>query len=90
MRETEQRRIIVEYIKRNLKKGYTLEALKWALINQEYSKVLVDKALEQATKEMSEEAPILRERPKINYQIVDENNNPVEVKKPFWKRIFGL
>ena len=28
---------LAEYFKRNLKKGYTADSLKWALINQGYS-----------------------------------------------------
>jgi len=38
---------LVDYIKKNLKKGYTKEALKWALINQGYSKLEVERALKK-------------------------------------------
>ena len=36
---------MAEYIKRNLKKGYTKESLKWALVTQGHSKLEVEKAL---------------------------------------------
>ena len=38
---------LIEYIKNNLKKGYTKDSLKWALINQGHSKLEVEKALKQ-------------------------------------------
>ncbi|HKL24252.1 MAG TPA: hypothetical protein VJ912_02880 [Candidatus Nanoarchaeia archaeon] len=74
-------KMLKQYFKKNLKKGYTSESLKWALINQGYSKILVEKALEAANKEMSEKAPIIKEKPRIKYQLYDQNNNPIEVRK---------
>ena len=83
------RKKLVEYIKKNLGKGYTSESLKWALIKQGYSRILVEDALETAHKELAEKAPILKEKPKISYEIIDEYDQPVVIKKPWWKRIFG-
>ena len=37
---------IVDYIRKNLKKGYKKESLKWALIQQGYSKMEVEKAFD--------------------------------------------
>jgi len=90
MTGTDYRKNIVDYFKKNLTKGYTPKTLKWALINQGYSRHVVEAALEKAQKEMAQKAPILKEKPKIKYEILDENNNPITIKKPFWKRIFGL
>jgi len=90
MRESEQRKKLMDYIQRNLKKSYTLEALKWALIKQGYSRVLVEKAIEDTHQEMAKKAPILRDKPQINYSIVDENDKPVNFKKSWWKKLFGL
>ena len=90
MRSEDYRNKFTEYFKKNLKKGYTEESLKWALVNQGYSRTLIDSALERTHKELAEEAPILKEKPVINYELLDENNKPVEVKRPWWKRIFGL
>lgn len=80
---------LIEYFKRNLKKGYTTDSLKWALIGQGYSRVIVEEALVEAQKEMAKEAPIFKEKPKINYQVLDKEGKLVEIKKPWWKRVFG-
>ncbi len=90
MRTEEYKTKLTEYFKRNFKKGYTEESLKWALVNQGYSRTLIDAALERAHKELAEEAPILKEKPVISYEVLDENDKPVEVKKPWWKRVFGF
>jgi len=90
MTEIDYRKNVVEYFKKNLLKGYTSKTLKWALINQGYSSYVVKAALEKAQKEMAQKAPILKEKPKIKYEILDENNNPITIRKSWWKRIFGL
>lgn len=89
MRRLDYKRKIVDYFKKNLSKGYTEDSLRWALINQGYSRTLVEMALEQANKELAEKAPVLKEKPVIKYEIIDEFDNPIIIKKPWWKRIFG-
>ncbi len=81
---------LIEYFKRNLKKGYTADSLKWALISQGYSRVIVEEAIVEAQKEMAKEAPIFKEKPRINYQVLDKEGKQVEVKKPWWKKLFGF
>lgn len=78
---------IVDYIKKNLKKGYTKESLKWALVNQGYSKIEVEKALRAVDLELAKNAPILKTEPVITYEAT-----PAEApeEKPFWKRMLGL
>lgn len=78
---------ISDYIKKNLKKGYTKESLKWALVGQGYPKMEVEKALQKVDKELALEAPVLDTKPKITYEIIEPK--PVEEKKSFWKKIFG-
>ena len=90
METTNYRKNLVEYFKRNLKKGYTLDSLKWALLSQGYSKTAVERAIEQTNKELAEKAPVLKEKPIIKYEIIDENDKPIEIKKSLWKKIFGL
>lgn len=85
MRSEEYKARLAEYFKKNLKKGYTEESLRWALVNQGYSRTLIDSAFERAHKELAAEAPILKEKPIISYEVLDEDNNPVELKKPWWK-----
>ncbi len=89
METSDSRRRIADYIKKNLTKGYTLESLKWALINQGYPRMTVEVAIQQANKELAEEAPILKEKPVIKYEVFDEGDRPVKIKLAWWKRIFG-
>jgi hypothetical protein len=84
MRESERLQKITDYFKKNLKKGYTEDSLKWALIDQGYSRTIIEKATEQMHKELAEKAPVLKEKPKINYQIIDEYDQPVSIKKSWW------
>ncbi len=81
---------LANYFKKNLSKGYSSDSLKFALINQGYSRIAVEKAIEQAHKELAEEAPKFKEKPKIKYEIFDEHDNLITIKKPWWKKIFGL
>jgi hypothetical protein len=79
---------LVEYIKKNLKKGYTIESLKWALVKQGYAKVIVENAIVDANKELAKSVPVFKEKPQIKYEILDAENKPVAIKKSFLKRIF--
>jgi actin-like ATPase involved in cell morphogenesis len=90
MEDYNYRKKIVDYLKKNLKKGYTIESLKWALIGQGYSRTSVERAVEELNKELARKAPILKEEPVIKYEILDEKDRPIKIKKSFWKRIFGL
>jgi hypothetical protein len=87
--ESTPRDKIAEYFRKNLKKGYTEDALKWALIRQGYSRTAVELAIRRLNKKLAKDAPVLKEKPRIKYQIIDEHNRPIEIKKPWWKRIFG-
>ena len=80
---------LVDYFKKNLKKGYTSDSLKLALIRQGYSKIIIERAIEQAHKELAEKAPKLKEKPIIKYEIIDENDQPITIKKSLWKKWFG-
>ena len=78
---------LVEYIKKNLRKGYPTDTLKVALINQGYSRPTVEEATQQAMKEMAREVPAIKEKPEIEHEIIVEE--PIIEKKSFWKRLFG-
>ena len=86
MEHSHSTRKLIEYIKRKLKKGYTIESLRLALLDQGYSRIAVEEAIEETNKLLAKEAPILRDKPVIKYEIIDEDNQPVEIKKPWWKR----
>ena len=74
---------LVKYIKKNLSKGYTVESLKWALINQGHSRSEVTKAIELANKELAAEAPLLKEKPVIRVEVEPK----LESKPSLWKKI---
>ncbi|MBU1252226.1 MAG: hypothetical protein KJ905_01860 [Nanoarchaeota archaeon] len=88
MREEEYMRKLVDYVGRNVKKGYTIESLRWALVGQGYSRTSVEKAIEEFNKELARQAPVLKEKPVIKYEILDENNNPIEIAMSWWKKFF--
>ena len=75
---------LADYIKRNVAKGYTTEALRWALVNQGHMRTQVDKALLLATEQMAAAAPKM-EKPVLQEAL------PVELpkKKGFLEWLFG-
>ncbi|HTZ41917.1 MAG TPA: hypothetical protein VMC07_01775 [Candidatus Omnitrophota bacterium] len=86
------RRDFVDHLKRTLSKGYKEDILRIALINQGYADVIIDRAMEQAKKELADEesARDVKEKPEIKVEIFDEKNRLVNpLKKSFWKRLFG-
>lgn len=79
---------LANHIKMNLKKGYTLEALKFSLINQGYSRISVETAINRANQELAASVPEMKEKPQIYYKIEPE----IPVKNGFWdwlRNIFG-
>ncbi len=84
---------LVEHIKKNLTKGYNQDTLRFSLISQGYSKITVENALEKANKELANTIPEVKEKPKIIYKIIGEDNKPIETinvstqKKGFLKKI---
>jgi hypothetical protein len=91
IRDTDYIGQIVNYLKSNLKKGYTKESLRWALVNQNHSRIEIERAFKEAEKQLASEAPILKTKPVIKYEIVENTTNvdQDEPKKPFWKRFFS-
>ena len=81
----------VNYIKRNLQKGYNKDSLKWALVSQGNSKQEVEKAFQQAEKEIANESAIETNRLRsIQPTLRIEPIMPqVEKKKGFFSRLFG-
>ena len=84
-RDTDYIQQLANYLKRNLSKGYTLEALKWALVDQGYSRTEVDRAIALANEQMASQAPKMIEKPVIRI----ETEPPTEEKKGFWQRVKG-
>jgi hypothetical protein len=78
---------IADYIKKNLKKGYTLDSLRFSLISQGYSKISVENAIDLANKQMAKEIPQIKERPEIIYKVVTEAEIIKTEPKSFWKKL---
>lgn len=89
MKNTDYLSTVVRYIKHNLKKGYTEDALRVALHNQNHSKLEIERAFVLARDEMAREAPVLKTKPVITYETVESPQKPSEEKKSFWKKFFG-
>ncbi len=83
------RRKVIEYLHKKLKKGYTLESLRWALIGQGYSRTAVEDAIEKLNKELARKAPVLKEEPIIKHEVIGENNKAIMIKKTWWRRLLG-
>lgn len=86
---------IINYLKRNLKKGYTKESLRHALLSQGHSRREIDNAIQRAEEELANSAPILKTRPEIKREIIHDahdSENQIIHKKPekksLWKRLF--
>jgi len=82
---------IVDYIKKNLKKGYTKDSLKWALVKQGYPRLEVERAFKKTEEELSREAPILKPKEEImnDVQEIQQGNHQMPEKKSLWKKLFG-
>lgn len=83
------KRKIIDYLKKNIKKGYPVVTLRFALINQGYLRTMIDESIEQAVKEMAKEVPVLKDKPQIEREVIIEEQPPVK-KKSWWRRLFGL
>ena len=89
MREAEYKKKIIEYLRRNMEKGYDPDSLKWALVKQGYSRTLIDASIKEVKREPIRDPLAVREKPVITHEIIGENDQPVMENKPWWKRIFG-
>jgi len=76
---------LVEYLKKNLRKKYPIETLRIALVNQGYMRSVVDEAIKVAVNELAREAPVIKEKPEIEHEIISEE--PLVEKNSFWKKI---
>ena len=79
---------LTEYFRKNLKKGYPVDTLRIALVNQGYSRATIDESAKEAIRKMAEEAPIIKEKPQIEHEVITEE--PIVEKKSWWRRLFGL
>lgn len=80
---------IANYIITNLKKGYSMDSLRFSLMDQGYSRISVEKAIEQANKIMALSAPAMKEKPRIIYKTEPDVSNFSYKKQGFWSKIKG-
>jgi len=83
----ESTKIIVDYLDKNLKKGYKLEDLKWALVNQKHSRIEIDKAIrivEARTPSVKKDEQKVEEIKEATHEFIMP-----EKKKGFFSRLFG-
>lgn len=81
----------VNYIKRNLRKGYNKDSLKWMLTKQGISRQEVEKAFVTAEKEIINEQ--MAESRRVQAMIPPPKIEPIIEEKPkkgFLARLFGL
>lgn len=77
---------LADYAKRNIKKGYKKDAVRFALISQGNSRIEVDKAIVMAEKDLFQEE--MKSMPK-NSESQPQIMPTVEPEKSLWKRLFG-
>jgi predicted Zn-dependent protease len=70
---------IVEYILKNLKKGYTLDSLKYSLITQGYSRISVEDAIKIANQKLAQTIPPIKEKPQIIYKHITHDNKEIHL-----------
>jgi hypothetical protein len=97
--EKGQNQQLADYVKKNLLKGYTADALKYSLLKQGYSRTSVEKSIELANKQLAESAPKMEEKPVVKWEVVDDDDMKQRVANQdgagqgffskLWHNIFG-
>lgn len=75
---------LTNYVLKNLEKGYTIDALRVSLINQGYSRITIESAIEKANKKLAGRISPIKEKPQINYRIIPEPE-----RRGFWETVKG-
>lgn len=79
---------LVSYIEKNMQKGYKLEDLRWALVNQKHSRIEIEKAI----KIVEARTPSVKKEEERKEEIkvaTQEQLIEPEQKRGFWSRLFG-
>ena len=90
LRKVDQISPLVDYMKKNLAKGYKIADLRWTLVSQGYSKIEIDKALhlinEDQAADDKRKADIEEATKKM---VVPQTEVVQEEKKGFFRSLFG-
>lgn len=89
LRQTDYMQQLADYIKKNLSKGYTLDSLKFALQDQGYSRVSIDRAVQLANEQLAKLAPKMIEKPVIKVERIPISEQEEKLKISWWRRLFG-
>lgn len=84
IRDIDTVKSLIEYIQRNLKKGYKIDQLKWALINQGHSRTEIERAVKYVTD--FQEAQKSKKPEDEKPEVLPVTEVKVEEKKGAWKR----
>lgn len=79
---------LVTYLERNLKKGYKMDDLRWALVSQKHSRIEIEKAI----KIIEARTPSVKKDEERKEEIkvaTQEQLIEPEQKRGFWSRLFG-
>ena len=79
---------LTEYAIKNLEKGYDKDTVKYSLMSQGYSRISVEKALENAVKKIAEKIPPIKEKPQISRRVILDKGVPMEISSSYKKSIF--
>ena len=89
LRSVDQTKPLIEYLEKNMKKGYKLEDLKWALISQGHSRTAVQKAVDYLNKNKKPEqmVSVQVEEPKQEVPYA-----PIEIpeEQSLWQKFKGF
>jgi len=92
-REIDRITPILTYLRKNLSKGYKPETLKWALINEGYSRIEVEKGMKQIQEELDRERKIAESKALKEAEtqaLIISEEMPQEVEKTgFFSKVKG-
>lgn len=80
-------RPIIEYIERNMKKGYRIEELKWALVNQKHSRTEIERAI-KIVQARTPSNQVKDEKIEASIQEIKKGEISAPKERGFWKRLF--
>jgi len=87
LRDSDYMKRVLQYISKNMSRGYTEDQLRILLIQQGYSRAAVERGLRM----YNESKPKAVVKPKVESQVVTVKADPVPEKKPgFFARLFGF
>lgn len=91
MRKVDQISPLVDYMRKNLAKGYKINELRWTLVSQGYSKIEIDKALNIINQEQGEEDKRKADIEAATKKMMEESKPELvkEEKKGFFRSLFG-